>query len=294
LAKVALDLDHAVTRRHVEGAAGEMGWCELAAGDGWSASDVICTAGPRERAFEEEHPAVSIAVVLAGTFQYRSTLGRELLSPGSLMLGNEGQRYECAHDHGTGDRCVLFRYTRAYLDRLGVEGRFGALRVPPLRPLAPLVAKASAGLAGAEVPWETLSTQLISETLANAGTAAERDEPTPAAIWRVTRSIRMIENEPDADLALDVLAERAGLSPFHFLRIFERLTGTTPHQYVLRMRLREAATRLATESGNILEIALDCGFHEASHFTRAFRTEFGVSPKAWRPTRTGGRTRRGR
>jgi AraC-like DNA-binding protein len=104
----------------------------------------------------------------------------------------------------------------------------------------------------------------------------------------------MIENEPDADLTLDVLAEQAGLSPFHFLRIFERLTGTTPHQYVLRMRLREAATRLATEPGNILEIALDCGFHEASHFTRAFRTEFGVSPKAWRPTRTGGRKRRTR
>src|SRR5438445_4229880 len=156
LAKIALDLEHAVTRRHIDGAAGEMGWRELAAGDGWSASDVICTAGPRERAFEEEHPAVSIAVVLAGTFQYRSSLGRELLSPGSLMLGNEGQRYECSHDHGTGDRCVLFRYNRAYLDRLGVEGSFGAIRVPPLRPLAPLVAKASAGLAGAEVPWEAL------------------------------------------------------------------------------------------------------------------------------------------
>src|SRR5438445_158447 len=90
------------------------------------------------RAGGKSFTAASIAVVLAGTFQYRSSLGRELLSPGSLMLGNEGQRYECSHDHGTGDRCVLFRYTRAYLDRLGVEGRFGALRVPPLRPLAPL------------------------------------------------------------------------------------------------------------------------------------------------------------
>ncbi len=289
MAKVALDLEHAITRRHVEGTAAALGHRELAAGDGWTASDVICTSGPREPAFEEQHSAVSIAVVLAGTFQYRSVLGRELLSPGSLMLGNEGQRYECAHDHGTGDRCVLFRYTREYLDRLGVEGRFGTSRVPPLRPLAPLVARAAAGLAGSDVPWEALSARLIVEALANAGTAAEREDPAPAAVWRVTRSIRMMENQPDADLALDVLAGEAGLSPFHFLRIFERLTGTTPHQYVLRMRLREAATRLATEPGNILEIALDCGFREASHFTRAFRTEFGVSPKAWRPRRAGGR-----
>ena len=101
MAKVALDLEHAVTRRHVDGTTAGLGWRELAGGDGWSVSDVICTAGPRERAFEEQHAATSIAVVLAGTFQYRSTPGRELLSPGSLMLGNEGQRYECAHDHGT-------------------------------------------------------------------------------------------------------------------------------------------------------------------------------------------------
>jgi transcriptional regulator GlxA family with amidase domain len=189
---------------------------------------------------------------------------------------------------------VAFFYSPEYLDRLGLKGRFDRSRVPPLRPLAPLVARSSAGLAGADVPWEALSTQMISETLANAGTAAESDEPSPAAVWRVTRSIRLIENEPSADLSLDILAKQAGLSPFHFLRVFERLTGTTPHQYVLRMRLREAATRLATEPGNILEIALDCGFHEASHFTRAFRAEFGVSPKAWRPRRTGGRKRRTR
>jgi len=294
LAKVALDLEHAITRRHVEGTPGDTSSRVLAGGEGWSVSGVICTSGRRDRAFEDQHTAVSVSVVVAGTFQYRSRYGRELLSPGSLLLGNEGYAYECAHEHGTGDRCVAFFYTPEYLERLGMHRRFEGSRVPPLRPLAPLVARASAGLAGADVPWEALSAQLISETLANAGTAAERDDPTPAAVWRVTRSIRMIENEPDADLALDVLAERAGLSPFHFLRIFERLTGTTPHQYVLRMRLREAATRLATEPGNILEIALDCGFHEASHFTRAFRTEFGVSPKAWRPTRTGGRKRRTR
>jgi AraC-like DNA-binding protein len=294
LAKVALDLEHAVTRRHVEGTPGDTSSRVLACGDGWSVSDVICTSGPRDRAFEEQHTAISVSVVVAGTFQYRSRYGRELLSPGSILLGNEGHAYECAHEHGTGDRCVAFFYTPKYLERLGMNGRFDGSRVPPLRPLAPLVAKASAGLAGADVPWEALSTQLISEALAHSGTAAQREDPTPAAVWRVTRSIRMIENEPDADLALDVLAERAGLSPFHFLRIFERLTGTTPHQYVLRMRLREAATRLATEPGNILEIALDCGFHEASHFTRAFRTEFGVSPKAWRPRRTGGGKRRGR
>ena len=78
------------------------------------------------------------------------------------------------------------------------------------------------------------------------------------------------------------LAREAGLSPYHFLRTFERLTGVTPHQYVMRARLREAAMRIVAESGKVLDIALDCGFGDISNFNRAFRTEFCVSPRAYR------------
>jgi ketosteroid isomerase-like protein len=58
------------------------------------------------------------------------------------------------------------------------------------------------------------------------------------------------------------MARYAGLSPYYFLRTFERVTGITPHQYVMRARLREAATRLVAEPGNVLDIALDCGCRE--------------------------------
>ena len=60
----------------------------------------------------------------------------------------------------------------------------------------------------------------------------------------------------------------------------------TPHQFVLRARLREAATRLATGPGKVLDIALDCGFGDVSNFNRAFRNEFGVSPRAYRSKET--------
>ena len=78
------------------------------------------------------------------------------------------------------------------------------------------------------------------------------------------------------------MARQAGLSPYYFLRTFKCLTGITPHQYVLRARLREAASRLATGTEKVLDVALDCGFGDASNFNRAFRTEFGVSPRVFR------------
>jgi len=100
----------------------------------------------------------------------------------------------------------------------------------------------------------------------------------------------MIERRPSAALDLGSLARESGLSPYHFLRTFERLTGLTPHQYVLRARLREAAMRLAEEPAKVLDIALDCGFGDVSNFNRAFRAEFGASPRVYR-LQSGTRTR---
>lgn len=294
MAKLALDLERAVTERQAAGTPGGVLMHQLAAGVGWSVSDGICTSGPHDRKFKEEHTAVSIAVVVAGSFEYRSASGHELLTPGSLMLGNPGQAYECAHEHSTGDRCIAFRFSRDYLARLGANPHLRALRVPPLKTVSPLIARAAAGLHGTPVEWEELGLQIAAESIRLAGAVTPREDGSPAAIWRVTRAIRRIENEPAGELTLEALAAEAGLSPFHFLRIFERLTGATPHQYVMRARLREAAERLITEPDNILDVALDCGFREASHFTRAFRAEFGVSPKAWRPPRSRATRGRGR
>jgi AraC-like DNA-binding protein len=92
----------------------------------------------------------------------------------------------------------------------------------------------------------------------------------------------MIEEQPDAQHALGSLAREAGLSPYHFLRTFRRLTGVTPHQYLLRARLRQAAVRLAVEGTSILDIAFDCGFGDVSNFNHAFRGEFGESPRSFR------------
>lgn len=281
-------------QRRALGEPGRATSCVLARGDGWTVADVICTSGPQDRPFEEQHTRYSIAVVAAGTFQYRAHSRRELMTPGSLMLGNRGQCYECGHEHAEGDRCVSFWYAPGYFERLAADaGHRGALdftapRIPPLRPLAPLVTAAAAGLiAPGAVPWEELGLRLAAGALRLAGGAPARYRAPAHAEARVTRLVRVIDRHPDAPLTLGAMARQAGLSPYHFLRTFERLTGVTPHQYLLRARLREAAVRLATESGKVLDVALESGFADVSNFNRAFRAEFGVSPRRYQPPRAG-------
>jgi AraC family transcriptional regulator len=214
----------------------------LASGDGWSVSDVVCTSGPHDRPFEEQHSNHSIAVVVSGTFQYRSAKHCELMTPGSLLMGNAGQGFTCGHEHGTGDRCLSFSYTPEFFERLASDAgaprmRFDALRIPPIRAVAPLVAQASAVLAGVDrAACEELSIKVAAQAiLLERGITPRQTSAEPSSFARVTRVVRMIENDPDEGHDLAGLARMARLSPYHFLRTFEGLTGTTPHQYLLRI-----------------------------------------------------------
>jgi AraC family transcriptional regulator len=292
LAKIAIALEQALERRAETGTAGPPAARLVAAGDGWMVEDVVCTSGPGDRPYEERHSHVRVAIVAAGSFQYRADcrngIARELMTPGSVLLATQGQCFECGHDYGVGDRCLSFGYRPDYFESLTGAARgnreFRVVRLPPMRDLSPLVARACAGVAGdVDVAWEELSVELgVRAVQLASASSSDLNRTPPGATARVTQIVRRIERNPDSALTLRSLAHEAGLSPFHFLRTFEHLTGVTPHQYVLRTRLREAAMRLMAGPDRILEIALDCGFGDVSNFNRTFRAEFGVSPRVYR------------
>jgi AraC family transcriptional regulator len=298
LGKIAVTLQQALAQRAREGMRGSTSARALAQGEGWEVADVLCTFGPRDQPFEERHAGVCIAMVVAGSFGYRAGTGRELLTPGALLLGNPGDCFECGHRHAAGDRCIAFRYAPAYFERLAADAgiasgnlNFRLARIPSLAALSPLTARACAGaLEAGETVWGELAAELAVATLKAAGALTHAEPPASATAWsRVAQTVRLIDDTPGAPHTLTSLAAAAGLSEFYFLRTFQRVSGVTPHQYVLRARLRAAALRLHDDNAKVVDIALDCGFNDLSNFNHAFRAEFASSPRAWRAR---GRARR--
>jgi AraC-like DNA-binding protein len=262
----------------------------LASGDGWRVDEVVCASGPGDRSFVEEHGGFCIAAVVQGTFQYRTTQGSAVLAPGAVLLGNDRQCFECGHEHAAGDRCLSFHFTPDLLERMasqlldGWRGGFDRPNLPPSGALTPLVAEAEAARQDADsAAFEELALSLAAEVTAMLKdapramrTPSKRDEK------RISEAVRRIERESEQRLTIQDLAADVAMSPFHFLRLFRAVVGTTPHQYILHTRLRRAAVRLRTSWDSISSIAWDAGFDDLSTFNRRFRRVMGMHPMAYR------------
>jgi len=262
----------------------------LASGPGWTVHDVVCTSGPQDRPYEERHDTVSIALVSEGTFQYRTTAGRAVLGPGSLLLGNHGQCFECGHEHGVGDRCLSFQYEPEFFEALlggvpGVRQRdFPAAHLPAVPELASVLAEAEAARdQGDAVALEETALRLAGAVVTSlTGYRRYGRAPSRRDERRIGEALRRIESRVAEPLSLASLAREAAMSPYHFLRVFRQVVGLTPHQFVLRSRLHRAAVRVRLSPEPISAIAFDAGFGDLSTFNRRFRQVIGVSPTACR------------
>jgi AraC family transcriptional regulator len=264
----------------------------LASGTGWRVSDVVCTSGPRDPCHVEQHSAYSIALVTDGNFQYRTAQGSALMTPGSLMLGNEGACFQCGHQHTRGDRCLAFHFSPELFESIvaAIPGArqmtLGAVRLPPVPSVLALVATAQAlrDDGGGPEDFRELALRLAGAVHAalSEESSTSRRSPTPRDEGRVAAALRHIEIRDGARLTLDELAAGSAVSPFHFLRIFEQVVGVTPGQYMLRMRLHRAAVRLRRTDDTIAAVALDSGFDDLSTFNRHFRRATGLTPGAYR------------
>lgn len=255
--------------------------------------DYRCSAGPADEPFAELHGGFSVSYVRRGSFGYR-VRGRAFeLVAGSLLVGHPGDEYVCSHDHHhAGDECLSFHFSPERALELGAAAevwRSGA--VPPLPELMVIGELGQAAAEGRSAVGLDEAGMALAGRLGEVvsglghgrpeGAARDRRRAVEAALW-------LDENSREA-IDLEAAARQVGLGPFHFLRLFTRVLGVTPHQYLVRCRLRRAARLLADEDRSITDIALEVGFGDLSNFVRTFRRAAGASPRAFRRAARGER-----
>src|SRR5881296_3190518 len=256
--------------------------------------DRRCSSSAADAPFLEVHGDYSLSYVRSGTFGYRSRGASFELVAGSILVGYPGDEYVCTHDHarGDGDECLSFHMTPALVEAIGDRPevwRRGC--VPPLLELMVLGELAQAAAEGrTDVGLDEIGMALASRFVDIAsGRSTARSEAHARDRGRAVEAARWLDAHATEAIDLTSAARAVGLSPFHFLRVFANVLGVTPHQYLVRARLRRAASLLAGDERSITDVALDVGFGDLSNFVRTFRRAAGVSPGRFRRAARGDR-----
>ena len=271
---------------------GGMAATTLLRGASVAVTDYRCEVGPGDRPFVERHGGFDVAYVRKGAFGYRGHGGAGELVAGSILLGYPGDEYTCTHEHVYGDECLWFQLTPELVDAIGE--RIDVWRLGVLPPLAELIVLAELAQATADGASDVGLDEVGMLFAARVVEAASGRTPRPATLRAIDRRRAVdvavwIDEHAHEPIDLERAADEAGLSAFHFLRLFANALGVTPHQYLVRSRLRRAARLLADDATPITDVAFDVGFGDLSNFVRTFHRAAGVSPGAFRRAAKGDR-----
>ncbi|MFB6458862.1 helix-turn-helix transcriptional regulator [Bradyrhizobium tunisiense] len=251
-----------------------------------------CDAGPGDTPFAECRTGHSIAYVRSGSFGCRCRAGFFELVAGSMLVGAPGEEYTCTHEHVSGDVCLGFFLSEDMVDALGGRREIWQVGATPPLPelmvLGELAQTAADGNSdiGLDEVGQILAGRFVDVVSGKARkpaapNARDRRRAVEAALW--------IDDNSHEEVDLEQAGKQAGLSPFHFLRLFSSVLGVTPHQYLVRSRLRHAARLLADDDIAVTDVAYDVGFGDLSNFVRTFHRAAGVSPTKFRQASKGER-----
>jgi AraC family transcriptional regulator len=172
--------------------------------------------------------------------------------------GLPGDRIEFATQRSVADT-VIARYAAAFRAELSADAPMGRLYA------------------------EALTVALVLHLLAHYGAAKPKAPALRGKLnaFQLRAVVDFIAGHLSEDVSLIALAREAHVSPFHFARLFRRTVGIPPHQLVLRLRVQRAIGLMNTSTLSLAQVAAESGFHDQSHFTRAFRAATGTTPAAY-------------
>lgn len=239
----------------------------------------------RAIAVDQRYAFHSIGAVVDGVFDYGARAGRVTASKGAIIFGSEAAdftfwKYGSQRVHRSVIAVDPQLVAEVAVDCGVQDNRFPTEVLPANRATLPLY-----GLIRRIAASQADQTEAVIRVLGaafGADAVAHRGDASDVERRRVLEVARDLEQRYAEPLTLDDMAKNANLSRYHFIRVFQALTGETPRQRLIGIRLRAAADLLIATRMPITQVALQVGFNDISHFNSTFRQTFRMSPRAYR------------
>lgn len=244
-----------------------------------------CVGDGTRRPVEKRYQDWAVGAVDSGVFSYRAGRGQLLAIPGAILFGNAGEAFTCQNSGVRTNRRFVVTFSEPLMAEAGEaldlnEASFKTAALPP-GPQSMHLYGAVRRLALSEHILDDLALEVVTAGL-QIGRGFRRWSRSRIEAARVARVVKYLEATFAESHRLDDMAEVARLSRYHFIRVFRQVTGTSPRQFLIGLRLRAASERLQTSTEPVTSLALAVGFNDISHFNRTFRRAFGMSPRQWR------------
>lgn len=253
-----------------------------------SVLDYRCTATADDAPYWEVHRKHSISYVRKGSFGCQCRGKNFEFVSGSVFVGRPSDEYMCTHDHHHGgDECLSFQFSPELIESIAPGFRQWDIGcIPPLAELMILGELAQAVTRGSsDIGLDEIG-MMLAARLVDVVSKDTKRAPSirvrPRDGRRVVEAALWIDEHAHQSVDFETMAGDFGLSRFHFLRMFAKVLGVTPHQFLLRARLRRAARLLIEDERSITDIAYDVGFSDLSNFVRTFHRAAGMPPTRFR------------
>lgn len=127
---------------------------------------------------------------------------------------------------------------------------------------------------------QTFFYRMMAKLLSRYGTEEQLYKAASALPTPVIKACGFIESQAHQNLSLDDIAAVAGLSRYHFLRLFSDAMNISPYSFLLHCRLKSTQQEIA-RGASLADAALNAGFADQSHMTRRFKAAFGITPRQY-------------
>ncbi|MET3878811.1 AraC family transcriptional regulator [Chitinophaga sp. OAE865] len=274
--------------------------------------NIIFNAESRESFCDDHIGCLSIKTVLSGEEIY-GVDGRQLaIRPGQFLVLNNDQRYSCRINSKEKVRCLSIFFKNGFASSVLFDAMHGEdflldhpstgnTGIPEFfQTLRPVTADMSRQLSGLisllekEGYNESMTDEYLVFLLRYLLSTHRLDIKNTDQVKAIKASTRqevykrlciakdILHSSHRENIDLNRISAQAGLSVPQLVRQFKSVFHTTPYQYLISIRLKEAARLLQHTNGQVQDIAWMCGFEDAAAFSRAFRSAYGVQPTRFR------------